>query len=166
MKSKSKQSKKVNYTTHYCAKRYDKNTQGDLVQLNPKAAGIDIGAKEIVVAVPRDEGQYDVWVYGTFTKDLKNIVKLLKEFKVDCAAMESTGNYWIPIYEMLEDNGIRPYLANPKNLKNVSGKKTDVLDAECRMVGYSSKIWTSCWSVPPNRHSQIKRLHTTTRLID
>ncbi len=98
--------------------------------LNPKAAGIDIGSKEIVVAVPLDNGHYEVWIFGTFTKDLQEVVGLLKKFNVDCAAMESTGNYWVPIYEMLEENGIRPFLANPKNLKNVSGKKTDVLDAE------------------------------------
>lgn len=101
-----------------------------MIQQNPKAAGIDIGAKEIVVAVPRENGQYDVWIFSTFTKDLKDIVTLLKNFNVDCAAMESTGIYWVPIYEMLQENGIRPYLANPRNMKNVSGKKTDVSDAE------------------------------------
>ena len=82
------------------------------------------------MAVPRDNGQYEVWIFGVFTQDLKDIVALLKNFNVDCVAMESTGNYWIPIYEMLQEHGIRHYLANPKNLKNVSGKKTDVLDAE------------------------------------
>lgn len=130
MKSKPNNSKKVNYTAKYCAKRYDKNKRTDLTQQNPKAAGIDIGAKEIVVAVPREKGQFDVWMFDTFTKDLKDIVALLKKFDVDCAAMESTGNYWVPIYEMLQESGIRPYLANAKNIKNVSGKKTDVSDAE------------------------------------
>lgn len=127
MNNKAKKSKKVNYSTKYRTKI---SSDSDLRLLNPKAAGIDIGSKEIVVAVPLNERQYEVWVFNTFTKDLKEIVKLLNKHNVDCVAMEATGNYWVPIYEIIEQSKIRPVLANPKNLKNVSGKKTDVLDAE------------------------------------
>jgi len=121
--SKPQSAKKINRP-----KKHENKHSSDFNILNPKAAGIDIGAREIVVAVPKKNNQYEVWTFGTFTADLKGIVTLLKNYNVDCVAMESTGVYWIPLYEMLEDSGVRPLLVNPKNYKNP--KKTDVSDAE------------------------------------
>lgn len=127
MKSRAKNPKKVKSSQPQCIKN---NSLSDISEINPKAAGIDIGSREIVVAVPLDNNRYQIWSFGTFTKDLRDIVNLLKKFHVNCVAMESTGNYWIPIYEMIQENNMRPVLVNPKNTKNISGKKTDVLDAE------------------------------------
>ena len=127
MTIKSTNTKKVNYSQPY---RIKIDSFSEIDQLNPKAAGIDIGSRENIVAIPRDDGRYEVWSFDTFTKDLHTIVGLLKTHNVTCVAMESTGNYWIPIFEMLQDNNIRPVLVNPKKTKNISGKKTDVTDAE------------------------------------
>jgi len=68
-------------------------------QVNPKAAGVDIGAQEIVVCV--GEGGSKQWVktFGTYTVDLKAIAKWLKEWEIESVAMESTGVYWIPLFE-------------------------------------------------------------------
>lgn len=123
MKNKTHSAKKIN-----SARKHEKKQRSDLVCLNPNAAGIDIGAREIVVAVPTEENQYNVWTFETFTRDLHEIVDLLKTHNVTSVAMESTGVYWISLYEIIEDSNIRPLLVNPKNFKN--GKKTDVSDAE------------------------------------
>lgn len=127
MKIKTRNTKKVKHSQPH---RIKIDSFSEIDQINPKAAGIDIGSRENIVSVPRDDGRYEVWAFDTFTKDLRSIVDLLKEHKVNCVAMESTGNYWIPIFEMLQDNDILPVLVNPKNTKNISGQKTDVTDAE------------------------------------
>ncbi len=108
--------------------------KSELFQINPNCAGIDIGAKEIFVSI----GDKKVRQFSTYTPDLKKIIKWLKSESIEIAAMESTGVYWIPLYEMLADQGIIPVLANTKNIKNVSGRKTDVSDAEwlCTLLRY------------------------------
>ena len=85
------------------------------------AAGIDIGAREIFVAVPADRDDHPVRRYDTFTCDLRDMAEWLKRCGVTTVAMESTGVYWIPVYDMLEENGIQGCLVNPRNMKNVPG---------------------------------------------
>jgi len=103
---------------------------GELRQLNLNAAGIDIGSREHAVAVPPGRDPQPVQIFGTFTEDLQKIVSWLKECKITTVAMESTGVYWIPVYELLEQNGIECVLVNARHIKNVSGRKTDVLDCQ------------------------------------
>src|SRR5450432_2094691 len=98
----------------------------------PDAAGIDIGAREIYVAVPADRDKHPVRRFGTFTSDLKRMAEWLKSCGIKTAAMESTGVYWIPVYDVLEKHGIRPCLVNPRNMKNVPGKRTDF--HECQWI--------------------------------
>lgn len=101
------------------------------LQTNPDAAGIDIGAEEIVVAVPpgRDpEG--DVQTFSSFTAGVHALRDWLLKCGIRTVAIESTANYWITTYSVLEDAGIDVYLVNARHVKAVHGKKTDVLDAQ------------------------------------
>lgn len=98
--------------------------------INQNAAGIDIGSKSHFVAVPSDRDKQYVREFSSFTSGLNDIVAWLKECKIETVAMESTGIYWIPLYETLESNGFEVYLVDAKKLKNVPGRKTDVKDSE------------------------------------
>lgn len=101
-----------------------------LEQINVNAAGIDIGAEEVYVAVPPDRDEQSTRVFSTFTADLHSLVSWLKACRIETVAMEATGVYWVPLYEILEAAGLQVYLVNARHLKNVSGRKTDVLDCE------------------------------------
>lgn len=102
----------------------------ELACVFPNAAGLDIGSAEIVAAVPPDRDAQPVRVFQTFTPDLHALVAWLVESGVDTVAMESTGVFWIPIYELLEAAGITPYLVNSRHVKTVPGRKTDWNDAQ------------------------------------
>jgi len=101
-----------------------------LKQINLNAAGLDIGDDEIYVAVPEGRDEVSVRVFQTFTRDLYALADWLEACGVDTVAMESTGVYWIPIYEILEERGFEVYLVNARHIKNVPGKKTDILDCQ------------------------------------
>lgn len=96
----------------------------------PNAAGLDIGSTEIVVAVAPDRAPEPVRVFGTFTPDLHALVDWLVALGIDTVALESTGVYWVPIYELLEQRGITPYLVNGRHVKMVPGRKSDWSDAQ------------------------------------
>jgi transposase len=98
--------------------------------VNAHAAGIDIGAKEIYVAVPADSDPEPVRCFTSFTDDLRQIAEWLKTCQVKTVAMESTGVYWIPIFQILESAGFTVCLVNSRHVKNVPGRKTDVSDAQ------------------------------------
>jgi transposase len=93
--------------------------------LEPNAAGIDIGAREIFVAVPPDRDENPIRVFGTFTESLQKMAQWLTRCGISTVAMESTGVYWIPLYEVLEQHGIRPCLVDAHGMKNVPGRRTD-----------------------------------------
>lgn len=101
-----------------------------LEQINPNAAGIDIGAEEVWVAVPPDRDEESVRVFATFTADLNLLAEWLKACQIKTVAMEATGVYWVPLFEILEAYRFEVYLVNARHLKNVSGRKTDVLDCQ------------------------------------
>ena len=101
-----------------------------LEQINLNAAGLDIGAEEIYAAVPKGRDEKSVRSFPTFTADLRRLADWLEECAIETVAMESTGSYWIPIYEILEGHGFEVYLVNARHIKNVSGRKTDVLDCQ------------------------------------
>src|SRR5664279_2451914 len=83
----------------------------------PNAAGIDIGAREIYIAVPVDRDNDPVRKCGTFTSDLDQMAEWLVSCGITTVAMESTGVYWIPVYEAVERHGIEACLVNPRNMK-------------------------------------------------
>lgn len=101
-----------------------------LPAIHPNAAGIDIGADEIVVAVPPDRDPEPVRAFRTFTPDLQTLVAWLIACGIDTVALESTGVYWVPLYELLEQHGITPYLVNARHVKTVPGRKSDWNDAQ------------------------------------
>src|SRR6202521_1266121 len=96
----------------------------------PNAAGIDVGASSHFVAVPPDRDDKPVREFAAFTADLEALAQWLRECAVDIVAMESTGVYWIPLYELLERRGFRVLLVNTRHVRNVPGRKSDVLDCQ------------------------------------
>lgn len=102
----------------------------ELTVKHPNAAGVDIGSASHYVAVRPDHGEDVVREFGCFTEDLEAMAKWLLECGVDVVAMESTGVYWIAPYEVLEAHGLKVYLVNARHVKNVSGRKSDVLDCQ------------------------------------
>ena len=103
---------------------------GELPQVNPNAAGLDVSAAEIVACVPRDRAEEAIRSFGTYTPDLHALAHWLKECGVETVAMEATGVYWIPVYEVLEGQGFGVHLVNARHVKNVPGRKSDVSDAQ------------------------------------
>ncbi len=106
--------------------------------LEPNAGGIDIGAREIFVAVPPDRDEHPVRVFDTFTEDLHAMARWLQACGITTVAMESTGVYWIPLYDVLEGHGIRPCLTNARHMKNVPGRRTDW--HECQWLQYLHSV--------------------------
>lgn len=94
------------------------------------AAGIDIGSASHFVAVPPDRDDEPVREFPSFTADLNALADWLTACGVDTVAMESTGVYWIPLFELLESRGFTVLLVNARHVKNVSGRKSDVLDCQ------------------------------------
>ena len=107
------------------AKRKQKQTPrtqvNALEQINLNAAGIDIGAEEVYVAVPPDRDAQSVRSFPTFTADLHRLADWLEQCGIDTVAMEATGVYWIPLYEILEERGFQVYLVNARHLKKSLG---------------------------------------------
>jgi transposase len=100
--------------------------------IQPNAAGIDIGSREHWVAVPEDRDDRPVRSFGCYTADLHALADWLKRCGIETVAMESTGVYWISLYQILESRGFEVKLVNARHVKNVPGRKTDVQD--CRWL--------------------------------
>jgi transposase len=100
-----------------------------LPALKANVAGIDIGAEAIYVALHKGHEEYVIRHFPTFTEDLHQLTQWLLQEGVKEVAMESTGVYWIPLFQILEAHGLSVCLVNARHLKNVPGRKTDVLDA-------------------------------------
>jgi transposase len=101
-----------------------------LARININVAGIDCGSAEHFVAVPPDRDPLSVQSFTTFTTDLHRLADWLTACRVTSVAMEATGVYWIPLYEILEARGFDVVLVNARHVKNVPGRKSDVLDCE------------------------------------
>lgn len=116
VKARKKRSKKINLDS--------------LPFINFNAAGIDIGSEEHWVAVPKDRDEEPVRKFDCFTSDLHAMAEWLKKCDIDTVVMESTGVYWIPLFQILETQGFDVKLVNARHVKNVPGRKTDVLDCQ------------------------------------
>ena len=101
-----------------------------LATVYPSAAGIDVGATAHVVAVPPDCDERPVRTFRTFSGDLHHLAQWLMEVGITTIAMESTGVYWVPVFEILEAHGFEVLLVNARDVKNVPGRKTDINDAQ------------------------------------
>lgn len=102
----------------------------ELAVIDPDVAGIDIGSRSHFVAVPADRSETPVREFGSFTANVYEMVEWLKACRIRKVAMESTGVYWIPVYDILEMAGFEVTLVNARHVKNVSGRKSDVLDCQ------------------------------------
>lgn len=102
----------------------------ELTRINEHAAGIDIGSESHFVAVPSASCPDPVRQFSVFTKDLYAIADWLTHCGVTSVAMESTGVYWVPLYEVLEERGFAVKLVDARKVKNVSGRKSDILDCQ------------------------------------
>jgi transposase len=109
-------------------------TASALPTLHPHAAGIDIGATEIFVAVPADSDPEPVRSFETFTADLNALADWLLQCHIRTVAMESTGVYWIALFQILERRGLEVCLVNARHVQNVPGRKSDVSD--CQWLQY------------------------------
>lgn len=101
--------------------------------VHPDAAGIDIGNESHYVAVPPSRDAEAVRRFGCVTAELREMVAWLKECGIRTVAMQSTGVYWIPVYDLLEEGGLEVYLVNARETKNLPGKKTDVQESQWLM---------------------------------
>ncbi len=101
-----------------------------LERIQVDVAGIDCGASEHYVAVPADRDPTPVQSFRTFTADLHRLADWLVACRVNSVAMEATGVYWIPVYDILEARGLEVLLVNARHVKNVPGRKSDVEDCE------------------------------------
>lgn len=127
-KSTTPYSAKVKAARRRRQKRFDP-TEGLLVA-NPNAAGIDVGGAEHWVAIPPNRHQPAVRRFGCCTADLQGLADWLEASQVDTVVLEATGNYWVVLYDVLEERHLRPVLVNPRYAKNMSGKKGDVADCQ------------------------------------
>lgn len=98
--------------------------------VHPCAAGLDVGSTFHVVAVPPQLSQEPVRTFRSFTGDLHRLAEWLQSLGIRTITMESTGIYWIPVFEILEARGFEVVLVNARDVKNVPGRKTDVHDAQ------------------------------------
>src|SRR6195952_1045033 len=112
------------------AKPKRSRAQRDISVTHPNAAAIDIGARMHVAAVRPDRDTEPVRSLGTFTGDLQRLADWLERCGVRTVAMESTGVYWIPVFEILDQRGFEVILVNARDAKHVPGRKTDVSDAQ------------------------------------
>jgi hypothetical protein len=106
--------------------------------LQPNAAGVDIGATEIYIAVPPDRDAQPVRSFRTFTGDLKTATEWLKQCRIETVAMESTSVNWVPFFQILEAAGFKVFLVNARHVKNVPGRKSDV--ADCQWLQYLHSV--------------------------
>lgn len=133
-----------------------KNKKAKLEKIKLNAAGIDIGAEKIYIAIIDQE----VKEFKTFTSGINKAISYLKSYNITSVALEATGIYWFPIYEAIEEAGIEIYVVNGAHVKNVPGKKSDVLDSEWLRELHSYGLLRSSF-VP---QAQIRKLRYYLRL--
>lgn len=139
-----------------------KKAQTQPILLRPDTAGIDIGATELFVAVPPDRAEQSIRSFEAFTEDLHALADWLKDCRIRHVAMESTGVYWIPLFQVLEARGFEVCLVNARHVKAVPGRKTDV--ADCQWLQYLHSVGLLRSSFRP--HDQVCVLRSYLRHRD
>jgi transposase len=120
----------------------------ELKHVNLDAAGIDVGSDRHMVAVPVGRDEVSVREFGAFTSDLQALADWLRKCRVTTVAMESTGVYWIPLFEILEREGFEVKLVDARKSKNVSGRKSDVLDCQWLQTLHTYGLLTGAFRPP------------------
>jgi transposase len=116
--------------------------------LHPNAVGIDVGSQRHYVAVPADRDPQPVRWFGCLTPDLQALAQWLKACGVDTAALESTGVYWIPVAQVLAENGIDVYWVDARQAKGLPGRKTDVKDCQWLQELHSAGLLARAFRPP------------------
>ena len=147
------------------AKKIKKNVTTKSVALdivNKDCAGIDVGATSMQVCVPNDRAEVNNRCFGTTTSELRNLCLWLSECGITKVLMESTGCYWKPLYRMLLEHGFKADVVNAADVKNMSGRKTDVDDATWLRDILAYGIYTPCFQ----SDSLSKKICAITRFRD
>lgn len=121
--------------------------------VNPNAAGIDIGSEKIFVSVDGTT----VENFKTFTSDYRKCIDYLKQHHIERVAMEATGVYWIAFYQMLEDEGIEVCLVNPREVKQVKGRKSDVKDCQWIQKLFSAGLMRESF-IPKGKLKELRMM--------
>ncbi len=127
------------------SKTSDKRSTRAIEAINPNAAGIDIGSAKHYVAVGADKSETPICSFGCYTPDLVKMAEWLKGCGITTVAMESTGVYWIPVYQVLEQHGLDVKLVDARHVKNVPGRKTDVVDCQWIQQLHSYGLLRGCF---------------------
>ena len=123
--------------------------------VHPDAAGIDVGGSEHWVAIAPDRDPEPVRRFGCFTADLREMARWLVEKSVRSVAMQSTGVYWMPVFEILEQQGLEVYLVNAQHTKNVPGRKSDIQECQWLLKLHAFGLLNN--SFQPNDEIRIAR---------
>lgn len=121
---------KTNSTAHTGTGRKRRSRRRDLAVVHADAAGIDLGSTDHYVSVPEDRDEQPVRRFGCYTQDLERMAKWLIDCGITTAVMEATGVYWMPVFRVLEQRGLEVLLVNPRHVKHVPGRKSDVSDCQ------------------------------------
>jgi transposase len=127
-----------------------------LEMVHPDAAGIDIGNESHYVAVPPTRDSQPVRRFGCTTAELKAMAEWLKQCRIRTIAMQSTGVYWIAVYDILEEASLQVYLVNARETKNLPGRKSDVQESQWLMKLHTYGLLRN--SFRPSQ--EIRRLRT------
>jgi transposase len=115
---------------HHSKRRSGRTRAAPLEQMNLNAAGINVGADAHWVAVPCDRDEQPVQRFGAFTADLYALAEWLRQCQIETVVMESTGVYWIALFEVLEERGFDVKLVDAHHVRQVPRRKTDVQDCQ------------------------------------
>jgi transposase len=137
-----------------------------LSTVNANAAGIDVGSQFHVVAVPPERDEEAVRTFQSFTGDLHRLAEWLVSRQISTVAMESTGVYWIPLYEVLAARGIAVVVANARDVKHVPGRKTDVNDAQWLQQLHAYGLLRGSFHPPADIATLRAYLRQRERLLD
>ena len=136
-----------------------RSEQPGLEVVHRDAAGIDIGSQEHYVAVGPDRDAEPVRVFGCFTEDLHRLAQWLKECGIRTVVMQSTGVYWIPVYDVLEQYGFEVWLVNAQDTRNLPGRKSDVQESQWLLKLHTYGLLRRSFRPEPN----IRALRTCWR---
>ncbi len=134
--------------------------------VHPNAAGLELGARAIWVAVPADRDPNPVRCFRTFTCDLEQLVAWWQWCAIDTVAMESTGVYWIPVFELIEQAGLTTLLIEPRQLKQVPGRKSDVRDCQGCQPLHSFGLLTASFRPEAEMRTRRAYLRHRAQLIE
>ena len=140
--------------------------------VHPDAAGIDVGNSEHYVAIAPDKSAEPVRRFGCFTADLRELARFLKEHGIVTVVMQSTGVYWIPLYDVLEEAGFEVYLVNARDTKNLPGRKSDVQESQwllklhtCGLLRNSFRPTSEIRVLRTYWRQRAEHIHTATECV-